>query len=214
MGTTSLKRKVCIGLFFLSTPLLQAHPVSYTGALSVMTWSQPWLSDFWTTYTFRHDMAIAGRFMRMEMPEGKGEIILPQYDLLLKRWNQQNYQANVYLYGGIGQFKQDQKRGAAFLNGFEADAESRNLFIMIKAERLNSSLRSHMDFQVARIGIAPYESEFQEMASWFMIQYQSHPDLVKTEAITPLARFFYRNVLWETGMSLDGDLMLNLMFHF
>lgn len=199
----------------LSAPIVAwAHPVSYQGAVGVMTWNQPWLSDYWTTYSFRPDMAIAARYMRMEMPEGRFDVYFPQYDLLLKRWNKKEYQANIYAYGGFGGAKINDQKGTASLGGLEVDAESTRLFIMGKAEWMRPTVGSNFDHYEFRLGIAPYEAEFNEIASWFMIQYQYHPSLTKHYALTPMVRFFYKNVLWETGVSLDGDSMLNLMFHF
>lgn len=193
---------------------LFAHPTSYQGATGVMSWNQPWLSDYWVTYSFRPDMAFAARYMRMEMPEGRMETYLPQYDVLFKRWNEKEYQANIYGYGGLGAAQMKDDKGSAWIGGIEADAESRSLFIMGKAELMRPNIGQKFDRYELKLGIAPYEAEFKELASWLMIQYQYHPALIKKQALTPLARFFYRNVLWETGVSLDGDYQLNLMFHF
>ena len=101
-----------------------------------------------------------------------------------------------------------------YLAGIEADAESRKYFVLLKTETMRSSIAPSFDHAEARLGIAPYEAEYSEIASWFMVQAQWHPNLEKTFVVTPLARFFYKSVLWETGVSLDGDWMMNFMFHF
>ena len=191
-----------------------AHPVSYKHALGVMSWNQPFLSDYWLTYSFRPDMAVAARAMRMDMPEGKFELYMPQLDLLVKRWNEKNYQANIYAFAGYGAAKLGEQRGETGLGGIEVDAESTKYFVMAKAEWIRPTIGPDFNHYEARIGIAPYEAEFNEMASWLMLQYQYHPALVKKQAITPIARFFYKNVLWEAGASFDGDYMINFMFHF
>jgi hypothetical protein len=98
--------------------------------------------------------------------------------------------------------------------GVEADAESRSLFILGKVESMLPARAPDFHHVELRVGAAPYEAEFEELASWLMIQAQYHPALGRDYAVTPLARFFYKNVLWETGVSLDGDWMLNFMFHF
>jgi hypothetical protein len=208
--------------FFVFTVLLLgsfsnaafSHPTSYKGALGVMTWNQPWLSDYWVTYSFRSDMALAARYMCMEMPEGRLEVYMPQFDILAKRWNEKDYQGNIYGYAGIGGAKMNAEKGTSVLGGIEADVESRSLFALGKIELMRPSMGEIFRHYEIKLGVAPYEAEFSEIASWFMIQYQYHPTLLKKQAITPLVRFFYRNVLWETGVSLDGDYQLNLMFHF
>jgi hypothetical protein len=191
-----------------------AHPVSYQEAIAVMAWNQPFLTDLWTTYSFRPDMAIAARYMRMEMPEGTMRYALPQYDLLVKRWNEKEYQANIYGFGGFGRTDFRGQIGTAWIGGTEVDAESRTYFISAKAEWMRPNQGPRFDHYEFRVGIAPYEAEFNEIAAWLMLQVQYHPALVRRQVVTPLARFFYKNVLWEIGMSLDGDSMTNLMFHF
>lgn len=191
-----------------------SHPTSYKGALGVMSWNQPWLSDYWVTYSFRSDMALAARYMRMEMPGGRFEVYMPQFDILAKRWNEKEFQGNIYGYAGIGGAQIRSEKGSAILGGIEADIESRSLFALGKIELMRPTVGEIFRHYEIKLGVAPYEAEFNEIASWFMVQYQHHPILLKKQAITPLVRFFYRNVLWETGVSLDGDYQLNLMFHF
>lgn len=201
-----------IGLCFSST--LWAHPVSFKHAVGVMTWNQSFMSDDWVTYSFRPDAAVAARHMRFDMPEGRMQFYAPQLDYLVKRWNESDSQANIYVYGAYGTMSfQNQTRGAG-LGGIEVDAESRKYFIMGKYEKMWSDLGPDFYHAEARLGIAPYEAEFNELASWLMIQYQYHPMLVRKDAITPLIRLFYKSVLLETGVSTDGDWMMNFMFHF
>lgn len=191
-----------------------AHPVSYQGALGVMAWNQPFLSDYWITYSYLPNAAVAVRAMRMEMPGGEYIVYFPQIDFLAKRWNNPNSQTNIYTYGGFGGAKFQNQNGYAGQVGIEADAESRSWFIMGKWETMWSNVTDTFYHGEFRVGLAPYEAEFNEIASWLMIQVQYHPTLNPTYAITPLYRMFYKNVLWEAGVSIKGDWMLNFMFHF
>lgn len=210
-----------IGLLFsififaliLQTPA-HAHPVPYQGAVGVMTWNQPFLSDHWITYSLHHRVAIAARAMRMEMPDGQALAYFPQVNLLLQRWNGENTQANIYAYGGYGGASFQDNTGWSGSYGVEADAESRSWFVLGKIETMWSNRVSPFRFYQGRVGLAPYEAEFNELASWFMVQFQYQPSMGEKYVITPLARMFYRNILWEVGVSIRGDWMLNLMFHF
>ncbi len=132
-----MKHLIKLSKALLIFPLLfaakgaQAHPVSYQGAFALMTWNQPFLSDFWAAYSFRPDMAVAARAMRMNMDQG-GESIsyLGQFDYLAKRWNGDDFQANIYTYAGFGGVRFQNQNGATGLVGIEADAESRRLFYL------------------------------------------------------------------------------------
>lgn len=204
-----------IVLFTIFTAPVFAHPVSYQGAIGVMTWNQPFMTDNWITYSFRNDMAIAARTMRLEMEDGSEmNYYAPQLDYLVKRWNGRDYQANIYVFGGYGANRSMGSTEGAGLFGVEADAESRKYFVMGKWEGMWAKRASDFYHVEARLGVAPYEAEFDEIASWFMVQYQYHPDLVRKHVVTPLFRFFYRSFLTEAGVSTKGDWMLNFMFHF
>ncbi len=210
---TALRLLIILNLIAMAS-LAHAHPVAYKGATGVMTWNQPFLGDDWLTYSFRPDAAVAARHMRFEVPEGRLHFYGPQLDYLAKRWNQLDSQANIYLYGSYGGLNfQDRTHGAGF-GGVEADAESRKHFVMIRYEKMWSDLGPDFYHAEFRLGIAPYEAEMNEIASWLMVQYQWHPMLTRKYAITPLIRLFYKNVLFESGVSTDGDWMLNFMFHF
>lgn len=200
-------------LFFAN--FANAHPVPYKGAVGVMTWNQSFMSDNWITYSFRSDAAIAARNMRFEVPEGRMQFYGPQLDYLVKRWNEENSQANLYVYGSYGAMTMNSgKASSAGLLGVESDAESRKYFVSAKYEKMWGKLGPSFYHAEARVGVAPYEAEFSEVASWFMVQYQWHPMLKNDHAITPLVRLFYKSVLVEAGVSLDADWMFNFMFHF
>jgi hypothetical protein len=203
-----------LSAFLLFGVQAMGHPVAYQGATGVMTWNQPFMSDTWITYSFRPTMAAAGRFMRMEMPEGRLNYAGLQYDYLLKRWNGDDHQANIYLYGGAGNVSFANQNDVGFLSGVEADAENRKYFALMKAETMQTKIAEDFKHVEARLGIAPYEAEYTELATWLMVQAQWHPTLQKKWVITPLARIFYKSFLLESGVSLDGDWMMNFMFHF
>lgn len=200
-------------LFFISNRAF-AHPVSFKNATAVMTWNQSFMTDNWVTYSFQPNMAVAARTMRLEMPDGRMNYYAPQLNYLVKRWNETNSQANIYVYGSYGFANFLDQTDSASQVGFEVDAESRKHYISVQYEKMWTSIGPDMDILKARLGIAPYEAEFNEVASWFMIQYQYHPFLVKQHVVTPLVRMFYKSFLFEGGVSTEGDWMTNFMFHF
>lgn len=209
----TFKLLACL-ILITSTSALMAHPVSYKDATGVMTWNQSFMSDYWITYSFSHKFAGAARLMRMEMPEGTLSYEGLQLDYLVLRENSIDSQANVYIYGGGGHVKFNDSQGTGSFVGFEADAESRKYFGLIKTEYMRSQIAPEFFHIEGRLGIAPYEAEYNEIASWLMLQLQWHPTLQKQLVITPLARFFYKSVLFEMGVSTQADWMLNFMFHF
>lgn len=204
---------LAIGLL-LTAPSAFSHPVAFKGATGVMTWNQAFLSDSWVTYSFRRDTAVAARFMRMEMPEGRVNYSGGQLDYLVFRDNGGDHQANLYVYGGGGDVQFNRSNGGGYLFGVEADAESRKYFGLLKAEAMRATVGPDFNNVEGRLGVAPYEAEYGELATWFMVQAQWHPSLTKKFVVTPLARIFFKSFMFESGVSLDGDWMMNFMFHF
>lgn len=102
----------------------------------------------------------------------------------------------------------------AFMSGFEADWETRTLYTALKHYQFNSPATSDLTMTQARIGFSPFESDFENLQSWFMLQAMYMPEIEKKIILTPMLRFFYKNVLWEFGSSTRGEWMLNLMVHY
>lgn len=191
-----------------------AHPVSYQGSTSVMTWNQPFLNDFMVNHSFRKDMAIALRNMRMQMPGNEMKANFLQGSYLLKRWNEIESQSNIYVFGGVGLAREFTNSQFLKTYGFEIDSESRIYYVSAKFQGLVADKITDVYQAQLRIGVATYPSEFNEIASWLIISLQYEPQLIRQWIATPMMRFFYKNVLWELGSSLEGDVMTNFMVHF
>ena len=65
-----------------------------------------------------------------------------------------------------------------------------------------------------RLGIAPYIAKFKELQVWVIGQLDYMSDMEEQPHFTPMLRFFYRTVLWETGVSLSGVYWFQMMAHF
>jgi hypothetical protein len=193
--------------------LAQAHPVSYKGATSVMMWNQPGTNDLMTTYSLTNNFALAGRYIRMNTLDGEMYVYMPQLDFLVKRWNEQTRQSNIYVFGGYGGENFLNESGVAGIGGIEADTESRFNYLSARYETILPSLGQRIHQYQLRAGVAAYPSEFEELATWLIVAFQYQPQLSAGVTVTPLVRFFYKNVLWELGSSLKGEWMFNFMIH-
>jgi len=211
-----MRKGLCF-LFLTACPLASAwaHPVSYQGALSVMTWNQPYLTDYWSTYSFRPNAAVAARYMRMAMKDGSEmKVALPQADVLLYRKNSRTSQANLYAYGGFGGETMEGTGHGAGLLGAEADAESRRYYGAAGFQAVLPGLGPNVYSTTVKVGTAAYLAEFDELGTWLILAYQNNPQLRRRQDVTPLIRLMYRNVLAEAGSSFSGEWMLNFMVHF
>jgi hypothetical protein len=206
-----------LAIFTIST--LHAHPVIYQGGWVASSMTQSQFSDNQVMYSFKNDWAIGFNHWRISDENGdfnSNDRYLLKLNHLLYRYNGKKSQANIYLHGGLG-LEQNEKeqvlRPESHFLGVDVDWETRLLFVAAKHYNLGSQIQS-VEINQIRLGFSPFESSFEELQSWVMLQVMSAPQLSRQLMVTPLIRFFYHNILWEMGASTSGDWLLNLMVHF
>ncbi len=212
-----LSNFVGLALLFVSF-IASAHPVIYKGGTMVASQNMSMFSDNQINYSFHQKWATGLNLWRFNNEQTKktSEFGLVRLNHLLKRWNKDDSQANIYLSSGMGVADSHlDKRGTkiAYLGGIEADWETRTLFTSLKYYHFNSPRLTDISMTQARVGYSPYEAEFDKLQTWVMLQGMYMGKIEKNVVVTPLLRFFYNNVLWEVGSSLRSEWFLNFMVH-
>lgn len=196
----------------------EAHPVSFAGSYSIMTWNTKKMSDWMFTHSITSQYSLTARYLRLQSSTGEKTFYIPQANFLLKRWNELDSQGNVYLSAGHGLEKS--KVNSSFENvtglALETDWESRKFYVSFREDVLISHKNSSQNVYQSKVraGFAPYLAEFDEMNAWFILQADTSKKANKDFRLTPFVRFFYKNVLTEFGVSSKGDAQFNLMVHF
>lgn len=210
--------KVVMFLFLISVlNFADAHPVIYKGGVVVSSANMSSYSDNQLMYSWSNRWALGLNHWRFSKGDKTTEFGLVKLNHLLYRYNGESSQANIYLHGGVGivDSKIEKSRTKeAYMTGFEADWETRNLYSAIKYYYFNTPQVTELSMAQARLGFSPYEAGFDQLQTWFMVQGMIMPDINPKVMITPMMRFFYKNVLWEMGSSTKGEWMLNLMVHY
>lgn len=144
-----------------------------------------------------------------------------QTNILLKRWNEEKSQANVYLMLSAGAQNIDgfSDRNAAGFVKLAADWEDRRYFFSYFARQsLSEGARQNMFHHGGRIGITPYIGDYGALHTWVMVQLDHYPDrdpIHGDELVaTPLLRFFKGVFLGEIGYSSENELLLNAAIRF
>lgn len=138
---------------------------------------------------------------------------------LLRRWNNKDSQANLYLLSAAGiaysDFELfDGKTEIAGFTGVEADWENRR-FLVAYSSRLIYAGDIDKEFrEKARIGIAPYIGNYGDIHSWLMVQLDHTPSDRHDFTVTPLIRLFKGTTLAEVGVSNRGAILVNFMHTF
>jgi len=151
--------------------------------------------------------------------DGKFTLNAIQMNNLLKRWNNRNSQANLYLKSGIGvaysdtgNFEND-IRAAGFI-GLAADLENRRYFVAYQNRYTEADEIEDFFQQSARIGWAPYEGNYGDLHTWLMLQVEHMPEADHSFTVTPLVRFFKGVHLLEAGVNNRGEPLFNYVLRY
>lgn len=195
-----------------STPA-QARPVSYADGSMVMGSSDADHSHLSYLYSPTSRVAFGPR---MEIDHDNGDVFGGvEFNALLKRWNNFDSQGNIYWMSAAGINGLDgggDDTRLSGLGGFQADWEDRRYYTSYANEYRFDADENDYFKQTARVGIAPYIAESGALHTWLMVQVDHMPENADDDhwRVTPLVRLFHGDVLGEAGVSLDGDLLLNL----
>ena len=211
--------KYVIFFFYFSIVFeVYARPVSYPGGITLMQMNDGYFSNLHlhNSPSIKYSIGLKIENNRVE----KWTFLGIQYNNLLKRINKKNSQANFYLKSAIGSTHSDEypfsnyKVPAGFI-GFAADWENRRFFTAYENKSFYSSDFTKYFQQKIRFGITPYIGDYGDLHTWFMVQLQHTPKLQSEEInVTPLLRFFKDVYLVESGVSLDGEIILNAVVRF
>jgi hypothetical protein len=192
-----------------------AHPVSYKGAIGIMSYNNQKMNEVLLTYSFSPHFALAGTYLK----DSKSEFLIPRADLLLHRWNNEDSQGNFYLSAGAGIEKFNSEKYGVKLGEVVADWESRKYYtyfehLYLKRDNDLNSMIPWQDYNHTkfRLGFAPFLADYHELNVWYILQAEQHND-EKQNDLTQFLRFYRKNVLWEIGAGFDGSIALNLMIH-
>jgi hypothetical protein len=204
-------------LTFLSAFPVFAHPVIYKDGIVASSSNMQSYSDNQLMYSWSSRWSSGLNHWRFTKEDENTEFGFLKLNHLLYRHNGESSQGNIYLHGGVGIADSEIKKrqtNDAYMTGFEADWETRTLYTALKYYYFTSPKVTDISMAQARVGFSPYEAGFDQLQSWFMLQAMIMPEVESEVIITPMLRFFYKNVLWEIGSSTKGEWMLNLMVHY
>lgn len=203
----------CLSAFLLFGSWAQAHPVAYQGSTGIMSSFSKDMSDFEVNYSWRYWTATSAHIFRYTPGADRPDVALVQENFLLKRWNEEGFQANIYSLTGAGNSRLSGRSRAAYFAGAVVDIENRRLYFLTHFTHLRNNVKQELNHAEIRAGFAPYLGNFNDLHTWMILE-ASHQSVFDTKwRLTPFLRFFYQNVLWEIGSSLKGDIKLNTIIH-
>lgn len=193
----------------------EAHPVSYKGATQLWGNYNDSIQMSSLFHSFESDWALGVHHMRLDGNGVDRTIAGFRYHRLLKRWNLEDAQANLYagIGGGLGYDDPTEDWRPAGLGLFRADWETRRLLAIYQMGLSVTDDYTHV-FNSANFGIAPYIAGYEDLNTWLVVELRYLSEFHEKLQVIPKVRFFKDNVFFEAGASTDGQLQLNFMVHF
>jgi len=143
-------------------------------------------------------------------------ITYARLNYLLHRWNLESAQANVYVWGGAGAATGNTFTGTefAFNAGGQADYETRRIYASLKTDLQKANAFS-IRVDTLQLGVAPYEHDYNQIATWFVVQARQYTDDIhRGTEIAALLRLFKGGAWIEAGVTNGGKLQAMAMFNF
>lgn len=208
-------KSILLVLIVCSAPLAWSHPVSFKDSIGIMGSHAPMMSHNQINYSFKHWFATGVHHIR-SMDVQNRSATFASGNFLLKRWNGESFQANLYANIGIGESNLSGKSDAAGFGLLQFDIEDRKYYFLAKHLGLVTDRQTDFYQTVVRAGIAPYEDPFDGLHSWIILEWQEFNirNVREMSDLTPFLRVFYRNLLFEIGQSFNGVTRFNYIVHF
>ena len=199
--------KKCIILLAIFLSLLQAHPVVFKGGKVIWLIDSPNITEIRFGKTFTKKFYSGVRVFNDKYIDQS--YIASNNNLLVKRWNASNYQANIYALSSIGLNIDSEK--SMYNLGLHTDWENRRFMVMhvIEYSSFNESTKNSV-----RLAFTPKITDYKGTAVWLIGQYTNYSfDDKNNEMLMPVIRILKRNYLLEFGGN-GNETFLTLMTHF
>ena len=210
---------LCILCF---STLSWSRPVSYKGGLTIMQMNKTDNHGLHLHYSPSAKWSIG--YKGEYWSENYWSLHGVQINWLLKRWNQDRAQANIYvkLLGG-GAFLESQseqvlgteKHLAGFL-GWAADWESRRVYTAYESRFYFIGSINYVFNHEFRLGVAPYLGNYGDLHTFFILAVEfTYGKLEKSSILfIPMLRLFKGDYLMEFGITHKKNIIFNTMIRF
>ena len=206
-----------MGLGLIYPHYAHARPVSYPGGWTSMLTNNDDRNALHIHYspTAKYSIGYKLEYWR----DNKYTLNAIQVNNLLRRWNQRDSQANLYLKSGLGVAHKDTapfdgKLAPAAFTGFATDWENRRFFVSYENRYTEASDIDNFYMQTARAGIAPYIGDFGDLHTWLMLEVDHNSESTNPLTLTPMVRFFKGVHLLEFGVSDRGKALFNWVIRY
>jgi len=171
-------------------------------------------------------------------PRHEHEVNFGRLNLLVKRWNLESAQSNIFVWGGAGRSTitiapsptptpGEHDHGpppvpgqphtfeeTAWNSGAQFDFETRRTYFAAKSDAHYSSTFLHRT-DTLQFGVAPYKHEAGSLATWVVVSASHYDgDIEENTQVALLLRFFRKHTWLEVGATTEGKPQGRIMMTF
>lgn len=196
-----------------------AKPIAFAYGTTVMAeYGAGTMQELQIFYAPRFDYSVGGGHVDFTSDEDgqKEHITDARLNWLARRWNLDDAQANVFVWGGVGSATGNSFTGSTFTGnaGAQADYETRRVYGSFKTDLQRSSQFS-IRVDTLQLGVAPYKHDYGGLATWFVFQARHYTDNLHSGIETAALLRLFKGGAWvEAGVTNGGKLQAMAMFNF
>ena len=217
----SLLARACAGGFCLLglVDAACAKPIAFANGTTIMTeYGAGTMIEAQAFYAPTYWLSLGGGYLHLDSDriDRTRDISSIRANYLVHRWNRQDAQANMFVWGGLGNATGNDFRGSKLDRdiGFQADYETRRIYTSLMSDLHESSAYSHR-VDTLQLGFAPYAHDYDDLATWFVFQTRHYTGGVHRGAeCTGLIRLFKGGAWVEAGLTTKGKPQVMAMFNF
>lgn len=196
-----------------------AKPIAFANGTTVMAeYGAGTMKEAQVFYAPRYYLSLGGGYLELwsDIDHRRREISYARVNYLVRRWNMESAQANVFAWGGAGQAYMSETNTHSFAGnaGAQIDYETRRVYSSLKTDLYRSADFSHR-IDTLQLGVAPYEHDYDTLATWVVVQARRFSGEIHdgTEWAL-LLRLFKRGCWIEAGVTGEGKLQAMIMVNF
>ncbi len=214
------KQALACGLLFaITSQTTEAKPISFArGSTVMLEYGGGTMTEVQAFYAPKYWWSAGVGDVSFDLADGSGQdsITYLRVNGLAKRWNMPAAQANVFVWGGVGQARSNAFQGSetAWNYGAQADYETRRIYASLRTDWQDAdSFKHHTN--TLQFGIAPYQHDYDTLATWVVFQARTYDRHLYDGVETALLLRFFKKGTWiEAGVTNEKKLQAMAMFNF
>jgi hypothetical protein len=207
------------GVLMLVTAGVFAKPIAFSHGTTVMAeYGAGTMKEAQVFYAPKYFLSLGPGYLDLEsdIDDRRREITYLRVNYLVKRWNMEEAQANVFVWGGAGQAYASETRDHRFAGnaGAQIDYETRRVYSSLKTDLYRASDFSHR-IDTLQLGLAPYKHDYDTLATWVVVQARRYTGEIHDGTEWALLLRLFKKGGWiEAGVTDEGGLQAMAMVNF